>query len=62
MARQHVLAGYPFPVYVNETATKQEILAVVYLNETVTAAASSSATTFKFVYRRHTRIRARRAA
>lgn len=34
---QRIAAGFPFPVYVNETATKQRIAPGVYVNETIAA-------------------------
>ena len=33
--RQAIIAGFPFPVYINETGTRQAIVAgPVYINET----------------------------
>ena len=34
MARQEIVWGMAGPVYVNETAARQEIVATVYVNET----------------------------
>jgi len=35
MTRQYIAPGFPFPVYVSETSTRQEIGPGVYINETV---------------------------
>lgn len=35
---QRIAGGFPFPVYVNETVTKQQIAPGVYVNETIAAA------------------------
>jgi hypothetical protein len=39
MSREHILAGVGTPVYVSQTGTRDEILAVVYLSETVATTA-----------------------
>lgn len=39
---QRIAVGFPFPVYVNETVTKQQIAPGVYVNETIAAAAAST--------------------
>jgi hypothetical protein len=39
-ARQEIAPGFPFPIYVNETATRQEIAPGVYVDETVPATAA----------------------
>ena len=39
MSREHILGGAS-PVYVNETGTRDEILAVVYVSETVATGSS----------------------
>lgn len=39
MTKEYVIASVTGPVYVNETGDREEVLAVVYLNETVAAAA-----------------------
>lgn len=39
---QRIAGGFPFPVYVNETATKQRIAPVVYVNETIAAAGGAT--------------------
>lgn len=43
--KQAIAAGYPYPVYVNETATKQRIAPGVMINETVAATATTKAST-----------------
>jgi hypothetical protein len=38
-SRQAIVAGFPFPLYINETGTRQAIAAgPVYVNETVSTA------------------------
>lgn len=39
---QRLASGFPFPVYVNETETKQRIGPGGYVNETIAAAAGGS--------------------
>lgn len=40
MTREYILVGDGEPLYISETGTRQEILATVYLNETVAVAAA----------------------
>lgn len=40
--RQAIVSGFPFPLYINETGTRQAIAAgPVYVNETITTAVAS---------------------
>ena len=33
-AKQYVLPGFPFPVFINETGTKDYVLPGIFINET----------------------------
>ncbi len=37
---QRIASGFPFPIYVNETATKQRIAQGVYVDEKIAAVAT----------------------
>ena len=50
MTREYVIIGDGEPEYVNETGTRQEILATVYLNETVVVSGGSTANWLKQGY------------
>jgi hypothetical protein len=48
MANQRISTGYPYAVYVNETANNQRIAPGIYVNET-SGATSTSPTWFDMV-------------
>lgn len=45
---QRIAGGFPFPVYVNETVTKQQIAPGVYVNETIAAAGGTVLSRYYF--------------